>query len=50
MQYLFVLVVHVKLLDHVPGRHGAVVDDDVHVGPELELALPVSDRRQRHDH
>ena len=48
--YFFILMVHVKLLDHVSRRHGAVVDDDVHVGPELELALPVADRRQRHDH
>ena len=47
MRYLRVPVVHLVLQDHLPADLGAVVHDDVHVGPRAELPLPVGDGGQR---
>lgn len=41
--YLCVPGVHLVLLQHLPADHGAVVDNDVEVGPRSELPLPVGD-------
>lgn len=45
-QYLSVFVEHLVLQDHLPADLGAVVDDDVHVGPGAKLSLPVGDGGQ----
>lgn len=49
MRYLRVSVKHLVLEDHLPADLGAVVHDDVHVGPRAELPLPVGDGGQRGD-
>lgn len=46
-QYLSVFVKHFILQDHLPADLGAVVHDDVHVGPGAKLSLPVGDGGER---
>lgn len=41
--HLFILAVHLVLLDHLSAGQAAVVDDSIHVGPGGELPLPVCD-------
>lgn len=41
--HLFILAVHLILLDHLPTGQAAVIDNGIHVGPGGELPLPVCD-------
>lgn len=47
--HLFILAVHLVLLDHLSAGQAAVVDDSIHVGPGGELPLPVCDGGKRSD-
>lgn len=41
--YLSIPEVHLVLLEHLPTDDAPVVNDDVEVGPRVELAFPVGD-------
>lgn len=45
--YLCIPEIHLILLEHLPADHASMVDDDVEVGPSMELALPVGDGGER---
>lgn len=41
--YLFILAVHLILLDHLSTGQAAVINNGIHVGPGGEFPLPVCD-------
>lgn len=41
--HLFILAVHLILLDHLSTGQAAVIDNGIHVGPGGEFPLPVCD-------
>lgn len=40
--YLCIPEIHLVLLEHLPADHASMVDNDIEVGPGMELTLPVS--------
>lgn len=45
--YLCVPEIHLILLEHLPADHASMVDDDIEMGPSMELTLPVGNGGER---